>query len=177
MQRYLWNLIGLLAIIFISTPAVLISRIKQLTFIDKVDFNFVDQIPFSSIIGQFLSPIIVLLTNVILLLLIDHSAVMERHSSHSQFQSAIFHKAIVYLFLNMLIFPSLSLKNTSIYSLLGGGQHIDTEGFFKEFGMINAAVFFVTLLIQYGCFTGMFYFIRGGELFMTYLSPWIVDYK
>jgi len=119
----------------------------------------------------------VLLTNVILLLLIDHTAVMEKHSSHSQFQGAIFKKAVIYLYLNMLIFPSLSLKNTSIYSIIGGNQTIDTEGFLKEFGMINAAVFFVTLLTQYGCFTGLFYFLRGGELFMTYVSPWIVDYK
>jgi len=47
----IWNIIGLLAIIFISTPAVLISRIKQLTYIDHVDFDFADKIPFSGIIG------------------------------------------------------------------------------------------------------------------------------
>lgn len=69
-----------------------------------------------------MSPLIVLLTNVILLLLIDHSAVIEKHSSHSQFQRAILKKAVVYLYLNMLVFPSLSLKNTSIYTLIDKGR-------------------------------------------------------
>jgi len=43
--------------------------------------------------------------------------------------------------------------------------------------MINAAWFFVILLTQYASFTGLFYFLRGGELLMNYLSPWLVDYK
>jgi len=78
----------------------------------------------------------------------------------------------------MLVFPSLSLKNTSIYTLIDKGKDaLDTQEFLKEFGMINASVFFVTLLIQYGCFTGLFYFLRGGELMMAYLSPWMADYK
>ena len=174
-RRYMWNIIGLLAIIFISTPAVLIQRLKSLAQLDSINLEFANGLPFSSLIGHFLSPLIVLLTNVILLLLIDHSAVAESHHSHTSFQTSIFRKAVIYLHLNMLMFPSLSLRNQSVFEMID--SHSVSPDFLKEFGMINSGVFFVTLITQYACFTGLFYFLRGGELFMTYMSPWLVDHK
>lgn len=110
-----------------------------------------------------------------LILLIDHSAISEKHSAHSTFQSAIFNKAVIYLHLNMVFFPFLSLQGQPIFKILEY-QTVHTD-YLREFTMINSSSFFVNLIIQYGVFTGIFYFLRMGELLLTYLSPWLVDYR
>jgi len=110
-----------------------------------------------------------------LILLIDHTAVLEKRSAHSTFQSSLFNKAVIYLHLNMVFFPFLSLQGQPIFKILEN-QEVKTD-YVREFSMINSSSFFVNLVIQYAIATGLFYLLRGGELTLTYLSPWLVDYR
>lgn len=173
-RRYLWNLLGLLLIIFVSTPVVIFKTLQGLSQ-KHLDLQFIDKIPFIEYFSTIWPPLIILCINMALILLIDHSAISEKRSAHSTFQSSIFNKAIIYLHLNMVFFPFLSLQGQPIFKILET-QSVKTD-YIREFTMINSSSFFVTLIIQYGVFTGLFYFLRGGELTLTYFSPWLVDYR
>ncbi|CAI2385080.1 unnamed protein product [Moneuplotes crassus] len=173
-RRYLWNIIGFLLIMFVSTPVVVFKTFQTLS--DRhLDLQFMQKIPYIDLVSSIWPPLIILCINMMLILLIDHSAVSEKRSAHSTFQSSIFNKALVYLHLNMVFVPFLSLQGQPIFRILEYHQ-VKTE-YIREFTMINSSSFFVNLIIQYGVFTALFYFLRCGELMMNYISPWLVDYR
>ena len=173
-RRYLWNILGIFLIIFISTPVVIFKTLQSISE-KHLDLQFINSIPYIEYVSSQLPTLIILWINMTLILLIDQSAVSEKHSAHSTFQSAIFNKAVIYLHLNMVFIPFLSLQGQPIFNILKT-QDVHTD-FIREFTMINSSSFFVNLMIQYGVFTGIFYFLRLGELLLTYLSPWLVDYR
>jgi len=173
-RRYLWNIVGFLLIMFVSTPVVVFKTFQTLS--DKhLDLQFMQNIPYIDVISSIWPPLIILCINMMLILLIDHSAISEKRSAHSTFQSSIFNKALIYLHLNMVFVPFLSLQGQPIFRILEYHQ-VKTE-YIREFTMINSSSFFVNLIIQYGVFTAIFYFLRLGELMLNYLSPWLVDYR
>ena len=173
-RRYLWNIIGFLLIMFVSTPVVVFKTLQSLS--DKhLDLEFIQSIPYVEVFTTLWPTVIVLWINMTLILLIDHSAVSEKRSAHSTFQSSIFNKAVIYLHLNMVFVPFLSLQGQPIFRILEYHQ-VKTE-YIREFTMINSSSFFVNLIIQYGVFTALFYFLRCGELMINYVSPWLVDYR
>lgn len=173
-RRYMWNILGFLLIMFVSTPVVVFKTLQSLS--DKhLDFHFVQNIPYIEYFTSIWPTLIILLINSMLILLIDHSAVSEKRSAHSTFQSSIFNKAVIYLHLNMVFFPFMSLQGQPIFQILEYSE-VKTE-YIREFTMINSSSFFVNLIIQYGVFTALFYFLRLGELMINYLSPWLVDYR
>jgi hypothetical protein len=156
-KRYLWNILGFLLMIFVSTPAVVFKTLQSLS--DKhLDLEFVQNIPYIDHFSSLWPTLIILLINMMLILLIDHSAVSEKRSAHSTFQSSIFNKAVIYLHLNMVFFPFMSLQGQPIFKILEY-QEVKTE-YIREFTMINSSSFFVNLIIQYGVFTALFYFLR-----------------
>jgi hypothetical protein len=52
--------------------------------------------------------------NVILLFLIDFAALFEFQETHSLYQMSVFTKTLIYLTLNMLIIPALTLSNNQL---------------------------------------------------------------
>lgn len=150
-RRWVWNILGLLLIIFVSTPAVIFKTMQSLSQ-KHLDLQFLENIPYVEHISTLWPTLIILLINMALILLIDHSAITEKHSAHSTFQNAIFNKAVVYLHLNMVFFPFLSLQGQPVFKILEKHSvHVD---YIKEFTMINSSTFFVNLIIQYAVFTG-----------------------
>ena len=171
-RRYLWNILGLFLIIFISTPMVIMKTLKSISE-KNINLHFMENIPFLEKVSSLLPTLTTVAINLALILLIDHSAVTEKHSTHSTFQSAIFNKAIIYLHLNMVFFPFLSLQGQPIFLLLKTKQ-VPTE-YIRQFTMINTSSFFVNLMIQYGVFTSLLYFLRLGDLFSNHFSPTLAD--
>jgi len=57
-------------------------------------------------------PLCVISINVILLFLIDFAALFEFQETHSLYQMSVFTKTLIYLTLNMLIIPALTLSNS-----------------------------------------------------------------
>jgi hypothetical protein len=159
---------------FVSTPVVVFKTFQTLSN-KHLDLEFMQKIPYIDLVSSVWPPLIILGINMMLILLIDHSAVSEKRSAHSTFQSSIFNKALIYLHLNMVFVPFLSLQGQPIFRILEY-QQVKTE-YIREFTMINSSSFFVNLIIQYGVFTALFYFLRCGELMMNYISPWLVDYR
>lgn len=157
-----------------STPAVVFKTLQSLSE-KHLDLEFIQKIPYIEYFSSVWPTLIILCINMALILLIDHSAVLEKRSAHSTFQSSIFNKAVIYLHLNMVFFPFLSLQGQPIFKILEN-QEVKTD-YIREFSMINSSSFFVNLVFQYAIATALFYLLRGGELTLAYLSPWLVDYR
>ena len=179
LRYYCWNIMGLFLIIFISTPAVLFQTIKSLSLDftgcsgeDKCIWSYI--LPFSYLYTENLTTLIVLTINLLLLILIDRVALSEKHASHSKYHSSVFSKAVVYLHLNMVLFPFLGLQEQSIYKALKSGTY--QKEYIKDFTMLDSTPFFVNLIMQYGVFSSVFYLLRIGEMTQFYFSPRLTDF-
>ena len=54
----------------------------------------------------------ILLINILLLVIIDFICVFETYETHSLYQGAVYNKSFLYLILNMLVIPALTLNGT-----------------------------------------------------------------
>ena len=57
------------------------------------------------------APTIIILINIVLLVIIDWTCLLEAYETHSLYQEAVFIKSFIYLILNMLVIPALTLNN------------------------------------------------------------------
>jgi hypothetical protein len=93
--------------------------------------------------------------------LIDLSALVERHETHSLYQLSVYAKSVVYLNLNMLIIPGLTMTtSSSIIDLIFEKQFKLTE-LLGDFYIANSGVFFVSILIQQACLSSSFYLMNA----------------
>lgn len=173
LRRYCWNILGVFLIIFVSTPAVIFQTLKSISE-DNFDLSIFNYIPFVESYSKYIPTLIILLINLLLLIMIDQSALAEKHSSHSKYQSSVFSKAVVYLHLNMVLFPYLGLQETPIFKLLKLEPY--NKEYIKDFSMIDSSPFFVNLIVQYAVFGVLFYLLRLGEIILFSFSPWLTDY-
>jgi hypothetical protein len=58
------------------------------------------------------TPLCIILINSCLLVLIDMMCLLENFETHSLYQRAVLRKSIVYLSLNMLFIPAISLSSS-----------------------------------------------------------------
>jgi len=73
--------------------------------------------PYIEFIQDYVIPLLIIGLNQCLLLLINYSAGLERHSTYSAYQYSVLNKSLLYLFLNMLIIPALTIaKASTLYS-------------------------------------------------------------
>ena len=168
LKKYCWNILGLLLIVFISTPAVLFSTLKTISE-DNLNLDIISYIPFVDSYSNYIPTLIILAINLLLLIMIDQVAVTERHSFHHKYQYSVFSKAVVYLHLNMVLFPFLGLQETPIFKLLKFEAY--HKEYFKDFSMLDSTPFFASLIIQYGVFGAIFYLLRIGEMVVFNFSP------
>ena len=105
----MFNLLAMLLLFFCTTPMAII-QILGLKFISGL---------FDGFELEFITLMLVVGVNSLLLLLIDLAAEWERHASKSLFQKSIYTRCVFYLTMNMLFIPSLSfLAVTNLYQLL-----------------------------------------------------------
>lgn len=173
MRRYCWNVFGLLLIIFISTPAVLFKTLKTITE-EHLKIKILSYLPFVDSYSNYIPTLIILTINLLLLIMIDQAAVVEKHASHYKYQSSVFSKAVVYLHLNMVVFPFLGLQETPIYNILKFETY--QKEYIKDFSMLDSTPFYANLLIQSAVFGGVFYLLRIGEVINFKLSPSFTNY-
>lgn len=111
--------------------------------------------------------------NQILLFLIDIASVFERQETHSHYQLSVFTKSAIYLTLNTLIIPALTLTSQdSIINIIFKKQ-FDIAHLLGDFYIANSGVFFVSILIQQACLSSAFYLLNITDLFFSYFSPWL----
>ena len=162
-----------LVILFLSTPASLLAQIKSA--VGVLEVNWVENLPqpIYKFIQAYLPSFFIVLLNQLLLVLIDISAYMEKHFSHSDCQSSILHKAVIYLSLNMLIIPGITLAaSESLVKILREREFLLAD-ILGEIHLADSGAFFVNLLLQKACFSSMFYLLRGPDIISNYCSVWL----
>jgi hypothetical protein len=89
-RKFIFNLIGLLIVFFLSTPAAIYSSLKMMeafNFLDVNSFDFVtDNTLLGSLIKVYLPPLVIIFINNILLIGIDYSAYYEKWVTQSSYQ-------------------------------------------------------------------------------------------
>lgn len=161
-RRLILHIITIVIILFISTPTAMLSTLKQFDMFGFLNFNWVDNLPFGA--GNFfkanLPPLAILCINQIILFLIDLSALVERHETHSFYQLSVYAKSVIYLNLNMLIIPGLTLTtSTPLIKIIFDKQFHLTE-LLGDFYIADSGIFFVSILIQQACLSSAFYLMN-----------------
>ena len=72
-----------------------------------------DGLPYAEFLKNHAAPTIIILINLLLLIIIDWMCMLEIHETHSLYQEAVYTKSVIYLILNMLVIPALTLSNSA----------------------------------------------------------------
>jgi hypothetical protein len=111
-RKFFFNILGLGVVLFLSTPAAIYSSLKMMQFFRFLDVTTFDKDSFfGNFISIFLPPLVIITINNILLYGIDYSAYWEKRLTHSKYQYSIFSKCYVYLILNMVVIPAVTLTS------------------------------------------------------------------
>lgn len=121
-------------------------------------------------------PLVIITINNCLLYMFDFFAFWEKRSTHSKYQFSIFNKAYIYLLLNMLAIPAVTLSRNpfsqqSLLTVLSSSPNIFSllAQFYRE---VHGA-FFVSLIIQNACLSMCINLVRPGEIVPAFFSPWL----
>lgn len=117
-RRAILSAIGILIIVFGTSPAVIAANVEVIQKYTGLS-KFIQYWLAGNFISKYISPLITILVNQMLLLLIDWASMLESYSAHSFYQRAIFIKSVVYLSLNMMVVPALSLNSEHPSSIWG----------------------------------------------------------
>ena len=110
-RRLALFILGICIIVFVSSPAVLFSNIKQMDNQHILDFSWLEGSTTGNLLKNHAAPTMIILINVGLLVIIDLVCLYEAYETHSLYQEAVYVKSFIYLILNMLIIPALTLSN------------------------------------------------------------------
>jgi len=114
-RRLILNFCAILILVFLSTPTVIFSAVENMLSKQKYLNDFVRKLPYINLFQDFATPLLIIALNQFLLLLIGYTASLERHGTYSGYQYSVFNKSILYLGLNMLIIPALTLATAGIF--------------------------------------------------------------
>ena len=82
-RRLMLFVVGLLIIVFISSPTVLFANIKKLDEKNYFDFNWIENSYIASFSRDHLPAFIIVNINLLLLTIIDYAALYEKYETHS----------------------------------------------------------------------------------------------
>lgn len=159
-RRLILHSLTIVIILFISTPTAMLSTLKQFDLFGFLNFDWAENLPGGALVKANIAPLLILLINQIILFLIDLSALVERHETHSLYQLSVYAKSVIYLNLNMLIIPGLTLTtSTPLINIIFEKQFQITE-LLGDFYIANSGMFFVSILIQQACLSSSFYLMN-----------------
>lgn len=111
------------------------------------DFSWTESLPQGSFLKSHLPPLVILGINQVLLLLIDLTSLVEKHETHSLYQKAIYTKSVIYLNLNMLVIPALTLTTSEPLINIFFKKQFDLTQILGDVYIANSGIFFVSILI------------------------------
>lgn len=199
LRRMMFFVAGLLIIVFVSSPTVLFANIKKLDEKNYFDFDWIEDSKIAAFARDHLPAFIILNINLLLLQILDYAALYEKYETHSLYQRSLYIKSVIYLILNMLVIPALTLSNmaseeidekekynpTSGYAVNESGS-LFTFIYTRQFniarllGEIYAGengIFFVSLILQTAIYSSCYYLCQVSDLLFSYMSPWLTSMK
>eukprot|EP00352_Strombidinopsis_acuminata_P000737 CAMPEP_0176344652 /NCGR_PEP_ID=MMETSP0126-20121128/4854_1 /TAXON_ID=141414 ORGANISM="Strombidinopsis acuminatum, Strain SPMC142" /NCGR_SAMPLE_ID=MMETSP0126 /ASSEMBLY_ACC=CAM_ASM_000229 /LENGTH=257 /DNA_ID=CAMNT_0017691207 /DNA_START=1055 /DNA_END=1828 /DNA_ORIENTATION=- len=175
-RRLMLFALGLWIIVFVSSPVVLYNNLQN---IDKTGFTSLSWAPQGGV-GDFIRrhgpPLFIISINVVILVLLDIASIIECYETHSRYQVSIYYKCVIYLTLNMMVIPALTLNSPdskySLYVLITEREFGITD-LLAQFYVNNSGLFFVSLIIQQACLSSAYYLTNCSEVVFSYFSPWL----
>ncbi|CDW80986.1 transmembrane protein 63c [Stylonychia lemnae] len=178
-RKVFFNIIGLSIVFFLSTPAAIYSTLKMIQFFSFLDIT--TKVQNDSLWGSFLTtffpPLVIIFINNILLYMIYYSAYWEKRVTHSKYQYSIFNKAYIYLALNMLIIPAVTITSQSSMLQVVKANNYNLIAVLSQFYSTDSGVFFVSMLIQNACLSLCTNLVRSGDIGSAFFSPWLSHYR
>ena len=117
-RRIFLTIASILIIVFVSSPAAILNNVKAMDKSRLLEFDWVSNLWIGNFLRQHLPPFLTICINQLLLLLIDQISRLECYETHSLYQRAVYIKSVIYLYLTMLILPTLSLsQGSAVFSL------------------------------------------------------------
>lgn len=180
-------------IVFVSTPIVIFANVKK-TNADLFNLKFTENMYGGSFIETNFPPLCVITINIALLYLIDFAALYEYHETHSLYQKSVLTKTLIYLTLNMIMIPALTLSNTSIEldKKMTVNTQVETANslwqFFKmknfnftqilgEIYVGDNGLFFVSLVFMQAAVSFSYYLLQFQDFINAHFSPWLAVMK
>ena len=82
-RRMALFILGILIIVFVSSPTVIFANLKSQDKTHLLDFDWVESLPAGQILKNHAAPTIILLINILLLVIIDWTCILEAYETHS----------------------------------------------------------------------------------------------
>mmetsp|Transcript_1060 Transcript_1060/g.1619 ORF Transcript_1060/g.1619 Transcript_1060/m.1619 type:complete len:298 (-) Transcript_1060:988-1881(-) len=193
MRRLALFILGLVLIVFVSSPAVVFANVKKADKTHFWEFDWIEDIPAGYMLHHHAAPTVILLINILLLYIIDYICIFETYETHSLYQEAVYSKSVIYLILNMLVIPALTLNGSASDDITTQRKQLteysgslwsfmsvrgwNLSRILSEFYMGENGMFFVSLILQTAVYTSTFYLLQLGDLFLSYCSPWLANMR
>ena len=96
-----------------SSPTVLFTSVKNVDKSHFWEFDWVEDWPMGTMLKAHAAPTVIIGINLLLLCIIDMTCILEYYETHSLYQEAVYTKSVIYLILNMLVIPALTLNGSA----------------------------------------------------------------
>ena len=177
LRRIFLNLSLLALLIFFTTPMGFVSTFKKVDKYHILEFKWLKVIPFGYILVTYGIPLLIIGINLILILVIDYICRFEKHYTHSNYQFALFTKSFIYMLFNYLLIPSLTLSYEPLYDIIKTNYKNILHLLSQVSSVFDNSYFFITLIVQNGTFSFVYYFLRLDELMFNAFSTQVSFYK
>ena len=174
LRRVFLNLALLVLLIVFTTPMGLVSAFKKVDKYEILEFKW---IPFGYVLVRYIIPLLIIGINLLLIIVIDYICRFEKHYTHSNYQFAFFTKAFLYMLFNYLIIPSLTLSSQSLYEIIKTNYKNILHLLSQISSIFDNSYFFISLIIQNGTVSFVYYFLRLDELMFNAFSTQVSFYK
>lgn len=146
--RFFMFVLVFVMIIFLSSPAVMVKRLKNFESLSWLSFGWTDDMgTFGTLLHKSGPPMLILVINVTIISLLDFICVIESYDSHSQYQNNVYLKTVVYTSLNMFIIPVLTTSGgASMYDLIIN-SNFNVAKILGELFIPKSGEFFALLLV------------------------------
>ena len=171
--RFFLFVIGLVLIVFLSSPTVMLTRLQKLDPTSFLSFGWTQDFGrLGTYLHKSLPPLLILLINVTIIWLLDYASVIEAYDSHSQYQTTVYVKTVVYTTLNLFIIPVLTISNNggTLYDLFMA-NNFNIAKLLSELFIPKSGEFFILLLVQQGVLSAVWYALNLPDIIWSYFTP------
>ena len=177
LRRVFLNLLLFAVLLFFTTPMGLVSAFQTIDKYKILEFKWLYGIPFGYILITYIIPLLIIGINLALIVGIDFICRFEKHYTHSNYQFSFFNKSFIYMLLNYLIIPSLTISYESLYQIITTNYKNILQLLSQISTIYDNSYFFITLIIQNGTISFVYYFLRLDELMFNAFSTQVSFYK
>ena len=169
------NILIVFILLFLTSSTSYISSKKVLEYFQTKTLKWIIfSIPYGHIIITYIPPLLLLGISLGINVLIGILCRFETHYTHSNYQYAIFAKCFIYMLFKFFFIPGFALSFESLYGLFT--SKIGVQEIISKIYISNPGYFFITLLIQSGTVSFVYYLLRIDELVFNSFSPFLTFY-